>query len=51
MFTVLIFTIFMTPAIALVLSLLVENRFDRAGERLEAFAFIGFMINLYILIA
>lgn len=45
------FLIFMTPAILLVLSLLVEARFDRAADRLEALAFIGFMADIYILIA
>ena len=44
------FLIFMTPAILLVLSLLVEARFDRAAEWLEALAFLGFMLNIYILI-
>lgn len=44
------FLIFMTPAIMLVLSLLMESRFDRAAEWLEALAFIGFMLNIYILI-
>lgn len=39
------FLIFMTPAI-----LLVEARFDRAAEWLEALAFVGFMLNIYILI-
>lgn len=44
------FLIFMTPAILLVLSLLVESRFDRASDVLEALAFLGFMLNIYILI-
>lgn len=44
------FLIFMTPAILLVLSLLVETRFDRAADWLEAFAFLGFMTDIYILI-
>lgn len=44
------FLIFMTPAILLVLSLLVENRFDRAADWLEALAFLGFMTDIYILI-
>ena len=45
------FLIFMTPAILLVLSLLVEARFDRAADWLEALAFLGFMADIYILIA
>lgn len=45
------FLIFMTPALLLVLSLFVEIRFDRAADWLEALAFVGFMLNLYILIA
>ena len=45
------FLIFMTPAILLVLSLLVEARFDRAADRLEPLAFIGFMADIYIVIA
>lgn len=45
------FLIFMTPAILLVLSLLAESRFDRAADRLEALAFLGFMTDIYILIA
>lgn len=45
------FLIFMTPAILLVLSLFVEIRFDRAADWLEALAFVGFVLNLYILIA
>ena len=45
------FLIFMTPAILLVLSLLAETRFDRAADWLEALAFLGFMVNIYILIA
>lgn len=40
----------MTPAILLVLSLLVEARFDRASDWLEALAFLGFMTDIYILI-
>ena len=44
------FLIFMTPAFLLVLSLFVEVRFDRAADWLEAAAFLGFMIDLYILI-
>lgn len=44
------FLIFMTPSILLVLSLLVESRFDRAADWLEALAFIGFMTDIYILI-
>lgn len=44
------FLIFMTPAILLVLSLLVEARFDRAADWLEALAFLGFMTDIYILI-
>ena len=44
------FLIFMTPAILLVLSLLVEARFDRAADWLEAIAFLGFMTDIYILI-
>ena len=45
------FLIFMTPAILLVLSLLAESRFDRAADWLEALAFVGFMLNIHILIA
>ena len=45
------FLIFMTPAFLLVASLFVESRFDKAADWLEAVAFLGFMINLYILIA
>lgn len=45
------FLIFMTPAILLVLSVLVETRFDRAADWLEALAFLGFMTDIYILIA
>ena len=45
------FLIFMTPAVLLVLSLFIEARFDRAADRLEAVAFLGFMLDLYILIA
>ena len=45
------FLIFMTPAWLLVLSLFLEARFDRATDWLEAVAFLGFMLNLYILIA
>lgn len=44
------FLIFMTPAVLLVLSLLVEARFDRAADWLEALAFLGFMTDIYILI-
>lgn len=44
------FLIFMTPAFLLVLSLLVEAQFDRAADWLEALAFVGFMLNVYILI-
>lgn len=44
------FLIFMTPAILLALSLLVESRFDRAADWLEALAFLGFMTDIYILI-
>jgi uncharacterized membrane protein YpjA len=44
------FLIFMTPAILLVLSLLVEARFDRAADWLEALAFVGFITDIYILI-
>lgn len=44
------FLIFMTPAILLVLSLLVEARFDRAADWLEAVAFLGFMTDIYILV-
>lgn len=44
------FLIFMTPAVLLVLSLLVEARFDRAADWLEALAFLGFMADIYILI-
>lgn len=44
------FLIFMTPAVLLVLSLLVEARFDRAADWLEAVAFLGFMADIYILI-
>lgn len=45
------FLIFMTPAVLLVLSLLAEARFDRAADWLEALAFLGFMTDIYILIA
>ena len=45
------FLIFMTPAFVLVLSLFVEIRFDMAADWLEAVAFLGFMLDLYILIA
>lgn len=44
------FLIFMTPAVLLVLSLLVEIRFDRPADWLEALAFLGFMTDIYILI-
>lgn len=44
------FLIFMTPAVLLVLSLLVEIRFDRTADWLEALAFLGFMTDIYILI-
>lgn len=44
------FLIFMTPAVLLVLSLLVEIRFDRAADWLEVLAFLGFMTDIYILI-
>lgn len=44
------FLILMTPAVLLVLSLLVEARFDRAADWLEALAFLGFMTDIYILI-
>lgn len=44
------FLIFMTPAILLVLSLPLDTRHDRAADWLEALAFIGFMLDLYILI-
>lgn len=44
------FLIFMIPAILLVLSLLVETRFDRTADWLEALAFVGFMVDIYILI-
>lgn len=44
------FLIFMTPAVLLVLSLLVEIRFDRAADWLEALAFLGFITDIYILI-
>ena len=44
------FLIFMTPAFLLVLSLFVDIRFDRAADWLEAVAFLGFMLDLYILI-
>lgn len=44
------FLIFMTPAILLVLSLLVESQFDRTADWLEALAFLGFMTDIYILI-
>lgn len=44
------FLIFMTPAILLVLSLCIEIRFDRAADWLETLAFLGFMLDLYILI-
>ena len=44
------FLIFMAPAILLVLSLPLDTRHDRAADRLEAAAFLGFMIDLYILI-
>lgn len=44
------FLIFMTPAVLLVLSLFIEIRFDSAADWLEALAFLGFMIDLYILI-
>ena len=45
------FLIFMTPAVLLVLSLFVEIRFDRAADWLEALTLLGFMLDLYILIA
>ena len=45
------FLIFMTPAVLLVLGLLVETRFDRTADWLEALAFLGFMPDIYILIA
>lgn len=45
------FLILMTPAFLLILSLFIESRFDRAADWLEAVAFLGFMLNLYILIA
>ena len=41
----------MTPAWLLVLSLFIEARFDRTADWLEAVAFLGFMLDLYILIA
>lgn len=44
------FLIFMTPAILLVLSLPLDAHHDRAADWLEAAAFLGFMIDLYILI-
>ena len=44
------FLIFMTPAVLLVLRLFIELRFDRAADWLEALAFVGFMLDLYILI-
>lgn len=44
------FLIFMTPAILFVLSLLVETRFDRTADWLEALAFAGVMADIYILI-
>lgn len=45
------FLIFMTPAILLVLSLPLDARHDRVADWLEALAFIGFMLDFYILIA
>ena len=44
------FLIFMTPAFLLVLSLLVEARHDRAADWFEALAFVGFMLDIHILI-
>lgn len=44
------FLIFMTPAVLLVLSLPLDTRRDRAADWLEALAFVGFMLDLYILI-
>ncbi len=45
------FLIFMTPAVLLVLSLPLDTRHDRVADWLEALALVGFMFNLYILIA
>lgn len=45
------FLIFMTPAILLVLSLPLDVKHDRAADWLEALALLGFMVNIYILIA
>lgn len=44
------FLIFMTPAILLILSLPLDARCDRVADWLEALAFLGFMLDLYILI-
>ena len=44
------FLIFMTPAVLLVMSLPLDTRHDRAADWLEALAFVGFMLDLYILI-
>lgn len=45
------FLIFMTPAVLLALSLPLDTRHDRAADWLEALALLGFMLDLYILIA
>lgn len=45
------FLIFMTPAILLVLSLPLDVKHDRVADWLEALALLGFMVDLYILIA
>lgn len=44
------FLIFMTPAVLLVLSLPLDVKHERAADWLETLAFLGFMIDLYILI-
>lgn len=44
------FLIFMAPAILLVLSLPLDVKHERVADWLEALAFLGFMLDLYILI-